>query len=60
MLSRKRHDILSQLGKWGPWGMIEEARERKGGGKKNIKTKSLAENIYIFYFYLTKILHNNT
>ena len=37
MGSRKRQDILSKLGAWGPWERVEgEGREREGSREKCI------------------------
>ena len=38
MGSRKRQDLLSKLGAWGPWGRIEERRGEAGRGtEKNVE-----------------------
>ena len=37
MGSRKRQDLLSKLGPWGPWERVErEGRGREGSGEKYI------------------------
>ena len=38
MENRKRQDLLSKLGAWGPWGRIERWRGEKGrGAEKNVE-----------------------
>ena len=38
MRIRKRQDLLSKLGAWGPWGRFEgERREAGRGAEKNVE-----------------------
>ena len=38
MGSRKRQDLLSKLGAWGPWERVEEGRGEAGrGAEKNVE-----------------------
>ena len=48
MGSKKRQDLLSKLGAWGPWEMVEEEGKGMEGVEKNVNNNNNNNNNGIF------------